>query len=102
MSQQLRSDGPVSVAKVLAVLYAIFGLLFGAVISLVFMFGSLAGATGFGDGGRSGVLGLIFGVGSIIFLPICYAIFGAIGGLIASALYNVVAKYTGGIEVDLG
>jgi hypothetical protein len=102
MSQQLRSVGPVSVAKVMAVLYAIFGLLIGAVLSLVFSFASIAGSAGFPGGTRSGPMGLLFGVGSIIFLPILYAIFGAIGGLIAAGLYNIVAKYTGGIEIEIG
>jgi hypothetical protein len=40
------------------------------------------------------------GVGSIIFFPIMYAVFGFIGGAIQSLLYNLAAKYTGGLEIE--
>jgi hypothetical protein len=37
----------------------------------------------------------------VIFLPIIYAVAGFIGGLIAGALYNLLAGWTGGIEVTV-
>jgi hypothetical protein len=87
----------------MGVLYAIVGLLMGVVFSLVFVFAGLAGQLSEVTGGmRAGPLGFMLGIGSIIFFPICYGILGAVGGLIAAALYNVIAKYTGGIEIELG
>jgi len=100
MPQQLRSVGPASCAKIFAVMYGLFGILMGAFFSLIFMFGALAGPNFAPE--RRGVVGLILGAGSIVFFPILYAVIGAIGGLIGSALYNVVAKYVGGIEIELG
>jgi len=100
MSQQLQSVGPVSCAKVLAVLYGAIGLLLGAIFFLVFSVAGIAGSSSqFSN--NAGPLGFMLGAGSIIFFPIFYAILGAIGGLIVAALYNVIAKYTGGIEVEL-
>jgi hypothetical protein len=100
MTQQLRKIGVASCAKVLAILYAIFGLLIGAVFSLIFMLTSLA-STSAGLPMRSGAFGFLFGIGSIIFFPIFYAVIGAVAGLIMSALYNVVAQHLGGIELEI-
>ncbi|MBC5829419.1 MAG: DUF3566 domain-containing protein [Candidatus Eremiobacteraeota bacterium] len=38
---------------------------------------------------------------SLIFLPIVYAVLGFIGGMITAFLYNLVARWTGGVEVTL-
>lgn len=34
----------------------------------------------------------------MVFLPIIYAVVGFIGGVIAAFIYNLVAKWTGGVE----
>ena len=104
MSQQaLRSVGAVSCAKVFAVMYGFVGIFIGAVFSLVFLVtGMAAGSSELQGGPQSGVLGLILGVGSIVFFPICYALLGAIGGLIMAGFYNFIPKYTGGIELEIG
>jgi hypothetical protein len=86
-----------SVAKVAAVLYAGVGLLAGALFSLIGMAGlgaALAGQEG------AGFLSMLFGVGAIIIMPICYAVFGFIGSFIFALLFNLAAGMTGGIEVE--
>lgn len=48
------------------------------------------------------IIGLIHaGIGAIfaIFLPIFYAIAGFIAGIISALVYNLVAKWTGGLEL---
>ena len=47
---------------------------------------------------------LAYGVFSFLKLPVLffYGAIGAMGGLIMAALYNLVAKFTGGIEVEIG
>ncbi len=50
------------------------------------------------------ILGALFGHGGIgiifaIFIPIIYAIFGFIAGVIFAFVYNLVAGWTGGIEL---
>jgi hypothetical protein len=44
---------------------------------------------------------VLFGVGFIIFLPIFYGILGFIGGLITAWTYNLVARFAGGLEIEL-
>jgi hypothetical protein len=89
---------PVSVAKVAFVLYAVLGLIIGGVIACAALLGATFGPHT-GDG--SAVFGVIFGAGAVIFMPLLYGGFGALGALIGSAIYNLVAGFVGGIEVTL-
>jgi hypothetical protein len=85
--------GPLSSAKVVGLLYAIVGLVFGAIISLIAAMGSL------GQGG--GAAGPFFGIGAVVFAPVAYGIMGFLMTLIMAALYNALAKLVGGVEIDL-
>ena len=70
----------------------------GAIVALLALLGiGLAAAGGDGDA----VVGMIFGVGAIIFLPIFYGVLGFIGGAIMAIVYNVVAGFAGGLELAL-
>lgn len=93
----LRRIGPFSCAKVSAILYLIVGLIVGAIFSIISLLASSMG----GESEFSGMMGMLFGVGSIIFFPIFYGILGFVGGLIGAALYNLVAGMVGGFELDL-
>jgi len=42
---------------------------------------------------------MMFALG--IFMPIFYAVFGFIFGIISAAIYNLVAGWIGGIEVEV-
>jgi hypothetical protein len=77
-------------------LYALMGLIFGACISLFSFVGSA-----FAPRGVPGGLGVLFGVGAIIALPLFYGILGFIMSLIGAGLYNLVASWVGGIELDV-
>lgn len=88
---------PLPAAKVLGVLYALGGLLVGGLVSVISIVG---GAIGAGDDG-SPFGGLLFGAGAIIVLPIFYGVLGFIMTLIGAALYNVVASFVGGIEIEV-
>jgi hypothetical protein len=95
----LKRIDPFSVAKVAGIMYGLLGLLIGAIFALVSLFGAALGSA-FDESGQAWIGGL-FGVGAVIFLPILYGIFGFIGGLIISALYNVAAGMAGGVQVEL-
>lgn len=92
----------VSLAKIQGIIMAIFGLL-GGIIMAGFggMIGSLSRQAGAGGAALPAGFGLAFGVGGIIFLPIVYGILGFIAGLISGWIYNLVAKWVGGIELEL-
>jgi hypothetical protein len=101
MQQSIRRIDPVSAMKVLAVLYAVIGLIVGAIFSIVGMIGFGAGAASNPDFPVPGAFGLLFGVAAIVILPVMYAILGAIGGLIMAFMYNLVAQFTGGLQIEL-
>lgn len=91
---ELKSIGVISCAKVLGLMYAVMGLVLGGLISLISLLGAAVSTHG-------GIQGMLFGVGAIIFLPIFYGVLGAIGGLLFALLYNLVARFSGGLELDL-
>ena len=91
----LKSIGVLSVAKVLACIYAMLGLLIGGLFSLMSLVGFAAG------GANAGPAALLFGIGAIIILPIFYGVIGFIGGAVMAVLYNVVASIAGGFEFEL-
>jgi hypothetical protein len=84
MKKRISYVSPLQAGIVLALLYAL--------ISLVLVPFLILGAL-FSHGG--------FGIVFIIFLPIIYGIAGFIGGIIGALVYNLVAKWTGGIEMVL-
>ena len=63
--------GPLSCAKIAGVLYAIMGLIFGAFISLFGIVGAFAVPEA-----EAGMLGALFGIGAIVFVPIFYGCVG--------------------------
>ncbi|MDX1438744.1 MAG: hypothetical protein R3284_02470 [Rubricoccaceae bacterium] len=87
---------PMSMAKVYAVLGALYGLLIGLPFAC---FASMVGSqlSQFGDGGgAAGGIGIL----ALIMYPIFGAIGGFIGGLISAFVYNLVAGWVGGIEME--
>jgi hypothetical protein len=98
----IRHVGVWSVARLYGALSAAMGLLIGAIIAAASAIGGAAGAMSDSGGGLgAGSLGMLFGVGAIVFLPICYGVLGLLGGAIGAALYNVFAGMFGGIELDI-
>jgi uncharacterized oligopeptide transporter (OPT) family protein len=91
MKKQLTHIAPLRAGIVLGVLYGILSLILVPFFLLAVIFG-----------GKSGTPApAIFGVGFAIFLPVLYAVMGFIGGIIAAAIYNLVAKWTGGLEFEV-
>jgi len=77
-------------AKFLGVLYLLFGLLFIPFFLFIGMMAPNEGSGAFFGGTLMAVA-----------MPIVYAIFGVIGGAVGAALYNLVAGWVGGIEVEI-
>lgn len=86
----LNRIGPRSAAKVVAVLYAIFGLIMGAFFSIAALFRPDAGG-----------VGAMWGVAAVVIFPVLYGVLGFLVTLLTTWLYNVVAGAVGGIELDL-
>lgn len=86
-----------SLGKIVGLIYALFGLIIGAFMTLFSIMGSLV-AQSFG---ASGAVGMLFGLGSIILLPIFYGVMGFIIGALAAFFYNLIAGWIGGLEVKV-
>lgn len=98
---------PLSVGKIAGFLYGLIGLFIGALISVFALFGGLAaGAAGAaseaeGPGAALGAAFGIAGLAAIIVVPLLYGFMGFITTVIMAAIYNLVARIVGGIEVDV-
>ncbi len=94
---------PGSAFKVGLVLYALLGLLIGILVALVsLMAGGIAARLGSNaPPGLSSVMGAASGVGAIIIMPIMYGIIGGVAFAITALVYNLVAGWVGGLEVDI-
>jgi len=78
--------------------YGVMGLFFGVVFALVSVAGSALAPQ---EGPQGPLMGLVFGVGGIVVLPLFYGVFGLVAGVIGAFLYNVLADLVGGVEIDL-
>ena len=90
--------GPVSVAKLAGMLYAILGLIFGAIISLFALAGGMGANS---DEPVPPIMIAIFGAGAVIVLPILYGVMGFVMTLLMAAVYNVTARPLGGVQIDV-
>ena len=97
MVQRLKSVGVMSVAKTMAVLYAALGLLGG----LIFFVITTVWGEMMKSGASSGMFPAIGGAAAIVVFPLLYGCIGFVGGAIMAWLYNMVAKGSGGVELDL-
>ncbi len=97
---KIKRVGVMSCAKISGTLYLLVGLIFGAIFALIGLAGFTASRMGGLDSAPS-IVQALFGVGALVILPIFYGAMGFIGGLIGAALYNLLARIVGGIELDL-
>ncbi len=93
---RLKTIAPLQLGKMLAVIYGLLALVIAPFFVLFSFIGAAAGARG--AGGAAASLG--FGIGMAIAMPVLYAFFGFIGGVLGGFVYNLVAKWIGGIEVE--
>ncbi|MFH1332157.1 MAG: hypothetical protein ABIH63_02630 [archaeon] len=83
-----------SVAKIQGIIMAVAGLLLGIFFTFLNTVTTVTEPTEAG-------LPLWTGPLSIIILPIMYGVIGLIGGAVGAWVYNVAAKFVGGIEIEL-
>ena len=87
------------VGKIFGILYALFGLIF-------IPFFALAGIAGFfAESGNANAAsaGLVAGgmIAMAVIFPIMYGVMGFVGGVIVAALYNLIARWIGGLEFEV-
>ena len=95
----IKRVGPFSLAKILGIIYAVFGFIVGIFFSFFVLMGMVLGSV-IKDSPEP-IVGVILGFGSVVAFPIFYGIIGFIAGLITAGIYNIISRWVGGIEVDL-
>lgn len=95
----IRRIGVLSAARMFGILGLAIGLFMGALAFLITSMGGMA-AMAQEQSGAGWMAGM--GVLAIIAMPLIYGIFMFIAGAIQAFLYNVAARFVGGIEIDAG
>jgi len=90
----LKSVGVMSVAKLMGLLYGCLGLIFAPIFLVIGLVGSFAGSD---KTPLAGVFGVVFA----ILMPVLYGAMGFVTGAIGALLYNVLANWVGGFELEL-
>jgi hypothetical protein len=98
MPKRLKRIAPVKFGIVLGIFYGLISLVIVPFFLLAIIIPSFAPThEGAMQQGLTTGLGLVF----CILLPVFYAVFGGLFGMLAAWLYNVVASWTGGIEFEV-
>jgi hypothetical protein len=97
----LKRIGVLSSAKIMGALCLIVGLLVALLAAAsMAVVGSMVSSLGLGSAGIP-VPMMGFGIVSLVLVVIGCAIGGFIYGAIVAIIYNVIAEFVGGIEIDL-
>ena len=100
MKRTVKRIAPLQAGKMMGLLYACMGLIFLPIFMLAAAAGAFAQhAQGAQAAPAAVVAGIMFGMG--IFMPVIYGVMGFIFGVIGAAIYNLVARWIGGIEVEV-
>lgn len=92
----IKKIGPLSLAKISGTLYAILGLVFGALFSLIALTGGVTSGSSEAFGFEA-----LMGAGAVILFPIFYGAIGFVAAFVSAWLYNLLAGVVGGIELEL-
>ncbi len=92
--RRIKRIAPLQLGKIMALTYGIMGLLFCPFFLLMTVF-----AAHMPNNQRIGFMA--FGTGFALFMPVLYAVMGFVFGVIGAFIYNVIAKWVGGIEVEV-
>jgi len=99
---QIKKLGVLSVAKIQAFVGFVVGLILGILYFLIFaIFGAVIMSMAGRDGAAAGGITIVYGIAALIGFPIFYAVAGFVGGAIVTLIYNLVARFVGGIEIEV-
>ena len=97
MKVRVKRVGVMSYAKISAIIMAIIGLVLGIFYAILY---AVLGPSAMQTAGAEVDPLMTIGPLVIIVMPIIYAIMGFIMGVIGAWLYNLIAKWVGGVQVE--
>jgi hypothetical protein len=86
-----------SIAKVAGLIYAVIGLLIGALFSLF----AIGGSMFLPEDSSGGAFGAIFGVAAIVLVPVFYGVLGFVATFVGALIFNAASGVTGGVEIEV-
>src|SRR5262245_7168896 len=99
---RLNKVGVGSAAKISGAMYAVIGLIFGGIFAIFALVGAgFAGMAAEQGEAIPAFMGPLFGVGAIVLFPLFYGVMGLVTGAIGAAIYNLLARTVGGLEIEL-
>jgi hypothetical protein len=91
-TRRIKRISPLQLGKIMALGYGIMGLLFCPIFLVASLFAphpqNLQGAGVFA-----------FGTAFALLMPVFYGVMGFILGVVSASVYNLIAKWIGGVEV---
>ncbi len=97
---RIQKVGVFSLGRILGALYAALGLMIGAFFSVVALVGGLASQMG-GETQMGGIVAVVMGVAATVVFPLLYGLMGFLSGLLTALGYNLAAKVSGGLEIEI-
>ena len=99
---RIKSIGVLSAAKISGLIYGAIGLLIVPIFLVIGLASSIAAKQAQAAGGNfPAALGPAFAILMAVFAPILYGLMGFVMGAISALLYNLIAGWVGGIELEL-
>ncbi len=99
MTRTLKSIAPLQLGKILAIVYGLISLIF---VPFFLIFAVIGAFVPQQSGNSAALAGSLVGVlFMMVLFPIMYAVMGFLTGVIGGWVYNIVAKWVGGIQVDI-
>jgi hypothetical protein len=99
MLRQIKRIVPLSAAKMAAAIYGAMGVVLGFPLTLATVLPTIIHARQTETGLSAPVISLIV-LALVIIIPIFYALIGFIIGIVGAAIYNLVARWLGGLQIE--
>jgi hypothetical protein len=93
-TRRLKSVAPLQAGKLAALVYGALGLLFLPFFLVISLVGSQMP-------GPQKVGFMAMGVGFAVLMPVLYAVMGFVLGCLGAFIYNLAAKWVGGLEFEV-
>ena len=100
MTRKLKRIAPLQLGIVAGVFYALISLIIVPIFLLIAI-ASVFAPHAQGSGAMQVGIGVGMGLFFAVLAPIMYGIMGFVFGALAGLVYNLVAKWTGGIEFEV-
>jgi Transmembrane domain of unknown function (DUF3566) len=102
MKRRIKRIAPLQAGKMLGIFYAGISLLLVPFVLLAGLLGAFAQhANNQSSGNAPAALFAGFSLVFVILIPVIYGVMGFVFGIISAAVYNLVAGFVGGFEVEI-